>query len=114
MTNQTNPNPPELLPCPFCGNQPELMEGHRNHWRVECPKCGVRRAQFANGGAAEDQARAVRCWNRRADNETKADEALFREALNAIVDRAPERDVKWAGMTARDIALFALNPPGAE
>jgi len=30
------------------------------------------------------------------------------EALNAIIDRAPERDSKWAGMTARDIALYAL------
>ena len=31
------------------------------------------------------------------------------EALNAIVDRAPERDIKWAGMTARDIAIHTLN-----
>jgi hypothetical protein len=31
------------------------------------------------------------------------------EALNAIIDRAPERDIKWAGMTARDIAIHTLN-----
>jgi hypothetical protein len=31
------------------------------------------------------------------------------EALNAIIDRAPERNIKWAGMTARDIAIHALN-----
>ena len=30
------------------------------------------------------------------------------EALRAIIDRAPERDVKWAGMTPRDIAFAAL------
>lgn len=33
---------------------------------------------------------------------------VLREALNAIIDRGPERDIKWAGMTARDIALAAL------
>jgi hypothetical protein len=30
------------------------------------------------------------------------------EALTAMVARAPERDTKWAGMTARDIALVTL------
>lgn len=33
----------------------------------------------------------------------------LREALEAIIARGPERDVKWAGMTARDIAIAALN-----
>jgi hypothetical protein len=32
----------------------------------------------------------------------------YREALEAIIDRGPERNVKWAGMTARDIAIAAL------
>ncbi|WP_420140185.1 hypothetical protein [Sphingomonas sp.] len=31
-----------------------------------------------------------------------------REALEAICQAAPQRDPKWAGMTARDIALFAI------
>jgi len=45
----------------------------------------------------------------------KAIEALLsrvdklEEALNAIIDRALERDIKWAGMTARDIAIHTLN-----
>jgi hypothetical protein len=30
------------------------------------------------------------------------------ESLTAMVARAPERDTKWAGMTARDIALVTL------
>jgi len=33
----------------------------------------------------------------------------LREALNAIIDRGPERDEKWAGMSAKDIARFALS-----
>ena len=32
----------------------------------------------------------------------------MREALRAIIDRGPERDPKWAGMTARDIAMKAI------
>lgn len=35
-----------------------------------------------------------------------ADELV--EALEAIIDRAPERDRKWFGMTAKDIATQAL------
>lgn len=31
-----------------------------------------------------------------------------REALDAIIDRGPERDRKWFGMTAKDIALATL------
>jgi Lar family restriction alleviation protein len=71
------PEPTEaLLPCPFCGSTPELMEGHRNHWRVECHRCGVRRAQFANGGVDEDKARAIRSWNTREPEAGKLREAL--------------------------------------
>jgi hypothetical protein len=32
------------------------------------------------------------------------------EGLNAIIERAPERDIKWAGMNAHDIARAALSP----
>jgi len=34
--------------------------------------------------------------------------AAAREAFNTIMDRGPERDTKWAGMNARDIARNAL------
>lgn len=77
MTNE------ELMPCPFCGcKEPQLMEGHRNHWRVECPRCGVRRAQFANGGAEEDKARAIRSWNTRLNTDDAVDE--LRERLRSL------------------------------
>jgi Lar family restriction alleviation protein len=78
------PEPTEaMLPCPFCGSTPELMEGHRNHWRVECHRCGVRRAQFANGGVDEDKARAIRSWNAREPEAGKLREAL-EDARTAI------------------------------
>lgn len=34
--------------------------------------------------------------------------AELEEGLNAILDRGPERDKKWFGMTAKDIARAAL------
>lgn len=38
----------------------------------------------------------------------QAEIARLTAALDAIIDRGTERDVKWAGMSARDIALAAL------
>ena len=40
--------------------------------------------------------------------EAEARNKVLEEALNAIIDRAPERDLKWTGMSAKDIAIFAL------
>ncbi|CAB5222862.1 hypothetical protein UFOVP368_39 [uncultured Caudovirales phage] len=40
--------------------------------------------------------------------ERDAEVARLREALNAIVDRGPEQDSKWFGMTAKNIAIAAL------
>lgn len=41
-------------------------------------------------------------------------EEALREALEAIIARGPERDVKWFGMTARDIAIHALTTKPAQ
>jgi hypothetical protein len=49
--------------------------------------------------------------HRDAADALEAQAALIKEAveaLTAMVARAPERDTKWAGMTARDIALVTL------
>ena len=76
----------ELLPCPFCGSAPQLMGGHRNHWRVECPRCGVARAQFANGGVEEDKARAVRSWNtRKSDDGWRTMESAPKDGTEVLV-----------------------------
>ena len=37
-----------------------------------------------------------------------AENERLREGLNAIIDRGVERDQKWMGMNARDIARAAL------
>lgn len=40
--------------------------------------------------------------------ELEAENERLREGLNAILDRGPERDHKWIGMSAKDIARVAL------
>lgn len=67
--------------------------------------CARRRLPLNESGRFEP---TEHLWiNHSASHQAPAADALV-EALEAITLRAPERDVKWAGMTARDIALFAL------
>ncbi len=44
-----------------------------------------------------------------ATTQSQAREEMLREALEAIVARGPERDLKWAGMSSKDIAIYALS-----
>ena len=43
--------------------------------------------------------------------ELEAENKRLREGFNAILDRGPEREPKWAGMTAKDIAIYCLKGP---
>lgn len=54
---------PELLPCPFCGNQDavELQKTARGMMRVYCDNCG------GSGYETDDRAIAIEFWNRRMD-----------------------------------------------
>lgn len=51
-----------ILPCPYCGFDPVLLDfkrGSRHHYRVECPAC------CANRMASEDIVKACETWNQR-------------------------------------------------
>jgi hypothetical protein len=53
--------PPALLPCPFCGGQPEILRGH---FFVHCPNpdCAT------DGPTGDDERDAIRLWNTRKES----------------------------------------------
>lgn len=56
-----------LKPCPFCGGEAEMYEGHRDHWKVRCTSCGALPGRwFAREGA---QLKAVKLWNTRTNDQ---------------------------------------------
>ena len=53
-----------LLPCPFCGGKPHIMDMGFPHW-IYCESCGAK----VHGGLFEDiegVIASVRAWNTRA------------------------------------------------
>lgn len=64
----------QLLPCPFCGNEGEVIEdkigqGCFPEWRVQCVNCNARSSPVGyftmvkdKHGSKDD---AIKAWNRR-------------------------------------------------
>ena len=92
---------PELLPCPFCGDN-RASTYHVRDGRVSmCPACGAKSGSQFNGPldlpSADD--RAIAAWNRRTPSPEVA--ALIaearREGWNAAIEAA-----NWLGLTFYD------------
>jgi ribosomal protein S27AE len=67
MTSKATDVSEGLESCPFCGAPAHIIEGHRNHFRAQCSKCGANIGEFfANRSIAEDCRRAAQAWNTRA------------------------------------------------
>lgn len=54
----------ELLPCPFCGEQP--TQDDVGSYFVQCPECGV---EGPYGSPDAEESAAIAAWNRRPTNE---------------------------------------------
>jgi Lar family restriction alleviation protein len=105
----------DLLPCPFCGGAALLIEGHREHWRAQCSKCGANIGEFfANRSRQEDQQLATEAWNTRTPD-YRNEAARLREALEGLLAFAESIEARalvgdeaclWSVEFARD----ALSP----
>lgn len=69
----------ELLPCPFCGGEPETS-GSMSRTYVYCEACGASGSSIFHGGPTNDrdilnrcEAEAIAAWNRRAPIAREAD-----------------------------------------
>ncbi len=52
----------ELMPCPFCGGSPRLVQD--GSWYVKCD-CGVEGAYFYGDENTNAEQKAVQAWNHR-------------------------------------------------
>jgi len=90
---------PELLPCPFCGDN-RASTYHVRDGRVSmCPACGAKSGSQFNGPldlpSADD--RAIAAWNRRTPSPEVA--ALIAEARREERERCAKECDRIAGNT---------------
>ncbi|MEN9936024.1 MAG: hypothetical protein RLZZ387_2603 [Chloroflexota bacterium] len=93
-----------------------LLTAHRlpvTKSQLVCDKAAARIGQQAARIVLLEKAleeHGGRYWEARYRDEA-AENKRLREGFNAILDRGPEREPKWAGMTAKDIAIYCLKGP---
>lgn len=72
---------PDLDACPFCGNKAEMVDNGTGSWRVACLQskggCGATGRMTFDGGVT-----AAREWNRRAQPECEAPQAVAQVYLD--------------------------------
>ena len=84
-------NPPNLLPCPFCGKPAVLCSEEDEKYVVACDWC------WARSGLGHNTEHAASLWNRRAEPTAALVEARaagFADALREIEVRATALEVR--------------------
>ena len=79
MNEQTQPTDAELMPCPFCGTQPD--ECDIGQFVVECPSCAI------VGPASDNSTAARRAWNTRWGTPAGAEEVVAWLSTDSIGER---------------------------
>lgn len=106
----------ELLPCPFCGWEAEVVSGGPGNHFIQCKGCRA---------TSDDRHldRAIAAWNRReaatALSEAKAENERLREVLKPFANMLPDSYSTKDALQARlqewcRAARAALNPKGGD
>ena len=53
---------PDILPCPCCGAEPEMIDESHRQKQIRCPECCL----MSGIGPADE---VIKAWNRRVGNE---------------------------------------------
>lgn len=81
----TDSNATELLPCPFCGGEAELVcDGFGVRIRCRNPRCRVNVHTIAY--TSKHEAEAIEAWNTRADDKLEAITGVAVDAVNLFPD----------------------------
>lgn len=96
-----------LLPCPFCGAKPTMVEWTASAPEIRCDPCGI----VMDGLRAE----VIGAWNRRsalASRPAEMDDSQLRNVAQFLLDRYDElRNKKGAPSTAEfELLRLALAP----
>lgn len=87
MTNTQN-EPVELLPCPFCGTRPHIEDGRNDRpWVVQCYNRDCRVQPFIDDG--DTKTHAIAGWNGIRTTSSAVVDALREDLIRA--------DYEWHG-----------------
>ena len=68
MSEITEAQVRELLPCPFCGNECPTVSEKSYGVTIRCPNCQIAFELDGTCGRDRDKAATIKAWNRRRDN----------------------------------------------
>ena len=98
--------PPELKPCPFCGEVPEIKERGENIALFVCTSPPCKGSSMFMGFVRDDRAKAIAAWNARTSD--PAVQALV-EAGNRMANSIKGDYIHPGAATAWDAALAAFD-----
>jgi len=96
--NETKVKP--LLPCPWCGQDPEIanLDSLGKRWLARCTGDDCQTIRLSQDGSREG---AIAAWNTRAPSEA----AVRREALEEAASICDRRGSQFAALRARAALL---------